>query len=640
VPALCAALSLALCLAVAATPGYVLYIFHTVFMPRRCGSASVAELSWTDCWAHAGSFVLFALVEYHYVLLIWVGPGRFVASSWSLNAHTNTDGECGSSPATATLRHCQPCRAVKPRRVHHCRVCTRCIDGYDHHCVFIGTCVGAQNYRYFFLVILYSTLALAHMLCFCIRPTFYHAHGDDDASVRDSFWLLACLLLGVGGLLVMHALQTATGQSTIELYANLRRWRKREPWQTPDHRGSWRANFAARVGAWIAAPPPSLQSACLFSALTSDSHSPALARASAAAPELAPIAASIDWWAALSAASSSSSDRHSAATGDAALRRVIAERLLPLVGALVQKSACVLIASLPPFFFWALHAHLLPLRSANIGHSAVVNGSYSAAANAWANWFSYMLMALIIYNWTMCKWAAFSSRRRQSVSPQFSGAVSSTLSAEQSIAIGNLPSTDSSDSDALHKHHGAHSNSLTSAESTLPPASSSAAPSPPTCLVCKAPKPARTHHCRVCAQCTVGFDHHCVWLDCCVGRANYRYFYFFLLYCSLGLAHCMAFSFHPVWYARPLSENSADSQFAVNIFILMGVFLVGLICLLAVHTYLVATGQSTIELYARCRRRRDGQPQPQPRRRALDRGWRANAAARLCAADDDGDDDD
>ncbi|TIB64511.1 hypothetical protein E3P77_03103 [Wallemia ichthyophaga] len=52
------------------------------------------------------------------------------------------------------------------------------------------------------------------------------------------------------------------------------------------------------------------------------------------------------------------------------------------------------------------------------------------------------------------------------------------------------------------------------------------------CSKCSAVKPERAHHCRVCSRCILKYDHHCPWINQCVGLGNERYFVLFMLYLS------------------------------------------------------------------------------------------------------------
>lgn len=56
-------------------------------------------------------------------------------------------------------RHCKWCAKYKPDRAHHCRTCRTCVLKMDHHCPWIANCVGFANHKYFFLLLLYTTLA-------------------------------------------------------------------------------------------------------------------------------------------------------------------------------------------------------------------------------------------------------------------------------------------------------------------------------------------------------------------------------------------------------------------------------------------------------------------------------------------------
>ncbi|CAE8622758.1 unnamed protein product, partial [Polarella glacialis] len=53
------------------------------------------------------------------------------------------------------------------------------------------------------------------------------------------------------------------------------------------------------------------------------------------------------------------------------------------------------------------------------------------------------------------------------------------------------------------------------------------------CNKCKAPKPPSAHHCSVCERCILKMDHHCPWMNNCIGAWNQKHFMLFLLYVAL-----------------------------------------------------------------------------------------------------------
>jgi hypothetical protein len=54
------------------------------------------------------------------------------------------------------------------------------------------------------------------------------------------------------------------------------------------------------------------------------------------------------------------------------------------------------------------------------------------------------------------------------------------------------------------------------------------------CYVVRTP---RVHHCKICKCCIMKMDHHCPWINNCIGQFNQKFFILFCFYCFLGCLH-------------------------------------------------------------------------------------------------------
>lgn len=138
------------------------------------------------------------------------------------------------------------------------------------------------------------------------------------------------------------------------------------------------------------------------------------------------------------------------------------------------------------------------------------------------------------------------------------------------------------------------------------------------------------------------------WIGGCTGYANYTFFYNFLFWLEVGCLYLVALTlpliawpteeqFVAMYTKRPEGRLFAMHEAPV-FFILMltAAASIAVGAMLALHTYLLVTNQTTIEMYANGRQKARAQRRGDPWWNPYDLGWRRNITATLGSVDGGG----
>jgi palmitoyltransferase len=95
--------------------------------------------------------IISAFVFILYISLSFSNPGKMINNEYNDLLDIVEKGNDAED-------FCPYCLVKNNFRSKHCLICQNCIDEFDHHCFWVGNCIGKNNYKLFFIFLIYILL--------------------------------------------------------------------------------------------------------------------------------------------------------------------------------------------------------------------------------------------------------------------------------------------------------------------------------------------------------------------------------------------------------------------------------------------------------------------------------------------------
>ena len=113
------------------------------------------------------------------------------------------------------------------------------------------------------------------------------------------------------------------------------------------------------------------------------------------------------------------------------------------------------------------------------------------------------------------------------------------------------------------------------------------------CHICSAHVLENSKHCGRCQRCSAGFDHHCIWLNNCIGKSNYPIFLKLIISVLLNSTLSIFTSSFVFHYNEDLSSQAWQNTVIIMNIVINTLSFLFVGYLLAYHIWLIKNKLST-----------------------------------------------